>query len=620
MSDAELKWVHPEKRELLGGDLLAQTLRHLGVEVSFGIHGGHLDAFLIGAHMMGIRLIDTRHEATAVQAAEGYAKASGKVGTCFVTANSGFCNALPGIATAFADRSPIFVITSSPPLRDAETNCLQGFHDQVVLAKPITKFAHRVTNVEEIPRIATYAVKTAMSGIPGPVVVDFPIDVLFHPPRMDAISYGSVMRDLAIAPYPDPAALDKLLTLWKAAKRPVVITGTGAARTTTPGSKASPLLQLAEATSTPIFYSQKYTGALPHGHALRGGYAGDLAYLPALQKEQPDFVLLLGARTGFLLGGRSGAIIPNKNCRLAQVDLDGAEIGKSQPVDVGIVSDATNFVTALVSKLSSSPLPKQESWLQDIKDLKNKPSPYTNDPELMGEHKRLHPYHTIRAIYQSLPEDSIIVIDGGETGVWATENLEVARAATGIVSTGYLGFLGNGWGYSMGVAAADPSRLVVNIHGDGSAGFHIQELDTYARHGLNILTVVMNNYWWGMSIAGQDMMYEDEDPARVASKLSEACRYDIVAKGFGCKGAIATDSIAQVEKTVKELTSTKGAGLLNAIISKEPYTLVTKGMVGKTADKNYIVIPYYDNVPRPHFKDNSGAVANGANGTNGHSS
>ncbi|KEF51486.1 uncharacterized protein A1O9_12403 [Exophiala aquamarina CBS 119918] len=614
MASPELKWTHPEKRELLGGDLLAQTLSQLGVEVSFGIHGGHLDAFLIGCNLAGIKLIDTRHETTAVQAAEGYAKVSGKVGCAFVTANSGFCNSIPGLATAFADRSPVFVVTSSPPLRDAETNCLQGFHDQVVLAKPLTKFAHRVTNVEEIPRITAYAFKTAMSGIPGPVVVDFPIDVLFHPPRMSAIAYGSVMRAPAAAPGPDPASVDELVQLWKAAARPVIISGTGAARTTTRGDGAttkSPLLDLANATSTPVFYSQKYAPALPHSHPLRGGPAGSLAMLPYIGKQQPDLVLLLGARTGFLLGGRSGAIIPasSSGCKLVQVDIDGAEIGKSQPVDLGIVSDANNFISALLTKLQASSdgegagIGKHESWIQDISDLKSTPSPHASDPEKNASDGRLHPYHTIRAIYSSIPAGSIIILDGGEASVWASESMELARPSAGIVSTGYLGFLGNGWGYSLGAAvAAGPDTLVLNVHGDGSAGFHIQELDTYARHNLNIVTVIMNNYVWGMSIAGQDIIYGSEDPARMVSSLSEATHYEVVAQGFGCQGAIASESIDEVKTKVKELVAAKGPGLLNAVISKSPVTMVTKAMVGKTDDKNVIVVPYYDNVPRPYYR------------------
>ena len=297
-----------------------------------------------------------------------------------LSSNFRFSNALPGLASASADRSPIFVVTSSPPLCEAETNSLQGFHDQVVLARPLTKFAHRVTNVEEIPRITAYAFKVALSGAPGPVLVYFPIDVLFHPPRMDAISYGSMMRAPASSPFPDPESVEKVITLFKEAKRPVIIVGTGAARTTTRGEKTSPLLDLAEAMGSPVFHSQKYAPAIPSDHALRGGPAARLAMLKYIGKEQPDLVLMLGARTGFLLGGRSGAIIPDQ-AKFVQVDLDGGEIGKSLPVDLGIVSDAGNFIAAVLDRVkkdsaadSNSTSPR-ESWIEDVQDLKKTETP-----------------------------------------------------------------------------------------------------------------------------------------------------------------------------------------------------------------------------------------------------
>lgn len=457
-------------------------------------------------------------------------------------------------------------------------------------------------DVEEIPRIVSYAYRTATGGIPGPVVIDFPIDILFHPPRMNALSYGSLTGAPAISPYPDPAALDQLIDLWKSASRPVIIVGTGAARTTTRGFKSSVLLDLAEATSTPVFYSQKYVPALPFDSQYRGGYAASLAGLPSLKKQQPDLVLLLGARTGFLLGGRTGAIIPNSDSKVVQVDLDAGEIGKSHAIDLGIVSDATKFAVALVERLrSNNPIQRQASWLQDLKELKEHKSSHADDPVTLPD-GRLHPFFTMKTIYEALPEGSIVIIDGGEAGIWAAELLETSRAAGGMVATGYLGFLGNGWGYSIGAALAAPDRLIVNIHGDGSAGFHIQELDTFARHGLNVLTVVMNNYFWGMSVAGQDLIYENEDRARVASTLSKDCRYDIVAQGFGCKGIITQKSLDEVRDAVKQLTETKGPGLLNAIISRNPITMGTRGMVGKTNDKDWIVVPYYDNVPRPYYK------------------
>lgn len=522
------------------------------------------------------------------------------------------------------------------------------------------------------------------------------------------------MRSPAVSPYPDPSALDALLELWKAAARPVIITGTGAARVTdrndlqsnpnlnsdiessdsTPQTK-SLLAQLAETTHTPVFYSQKYSHALPFKHPLRGGYAGRLGLLPYIQKQQPDFVLLLGARTGFLLGGRSGAIIPNSGCTLVQVDIDATEIGRSAAVDLGIVADANKFVVAFVEQLQRlqpqrdgvlgteqqqqqkdgveqekeqdhhpNPIPHHDAWLQDITDLKAVPSPYAAEPPKRPD-DRLHPYHAMKTIMQSLPSESIVVVDGGEAGVWAAELLELARPATAMVATGYLGFLGNGWGYSLGAAVAvekeevvvvqrergdygqnqhgqggngqgssnSPSggqpRLVVNIQGDGSAGFHIQELDTFARHGLNVLTVVFNNSYWGMSVAGQDLLYDNEAVApHVATRLSDNCRYDLVARGFGCRGVLVDGGLEDLAKAVRELTTTPppttttttpttttaaggvgagpGPGLLNAIVSREPVTSTTKAMVGKIEDKrrekDWIVVPYYDNVPRPFYK------------------
>lgn len=225
--DGSVPLFAPQGREFLGGDLLAQCLHALGVRIAFGLHGGHLDAFLMGCHEAGIKLIDTRHETVAVLAAEGYSKVANKVGVAFVTANSGFSNGLPGLASAMADRSPVFCITSSPPLRDAETNTLQGFHQQDIVAKPLTKFAHRVTNAEEIPRLVAHAWRTAISGAPGPVLIDFPIDVLFTPPDLPRISWGAIARPALSKPAPDPTSIELTMAYLQKAERPCVITGTG---------------------------------------------------------------------------------------------------------------------------------------------------------------------------------------------------------------------------------------------------------------------------------------------------------------------------------------------------------------------------------------------------------
>ncbi|KAJ4362930.1 hypothetical protein N0V83_010047 [Neocucurbitaria cava] len=616
MSSNKLNLKQPKGRELLGGDLLAQCLYQLGVKTIFGLHGGHLDAFLMGCTDMDMELIDTRHETVAVQAAEGYAKVSGKTGCCFVTANSGFCNGLPGLATAFADRSPILCITSSPPLRDAETNALQGFHDQVVLAKPVTKFAHRFTTVQEIPRIVSLAWRATSAGAPGPVLLDFPIDILFTPvDEIERVSWGNITGPPVSLPGPDPNAVKELVGLIKAAERPAVIVGTGAR------GAVDEIANLASAINLPIFHSPKFSTGIPSSHPLHAGSALQLALLSATQKPHPDLIILLGARTGFLLGGRGGAVVPTSNCKIVQIDVDGSEIGRSEHVDLGIISDIKLAIAALTTQLQSS-TEKQfkvaESWTKTALGLKSWRAPHNeSEPVIDKENGHLHPYHAVKAIYRALPASSIICIDGGEAGGWALQLLpEAPSPALAMVTTGYLGFLGNGWGYSLGAAVADRSKLVVNIQGDGSAGFHLAELDTYKKFGLKVLTVVVNNCVWGMSQAGQEMIYGHLTDKKPASALRKETRYDVVAEGFGMTGVLVDTTTATKEKgkegekgaleavgkAVEEVVKSGGPGLIDLRVSPHPYQDSTKAMVGATKDPDVIVVPYYDNLPRPYYK------------------
>ncbi|PLB49055.1 thiamine diphosphate-binding protein [Aspergillus steynii IBT 23096] len=584
----------PGTRELTGGDLLAQSLKNIGVEVAFGLHGGHLDAFLMGCEFSGIRLVDTRHETVAVQAAEAYAKLTSKIGVCFVTANSGFSNGIPGLATALADRDPILCITSSPPLRDAENNSLQGIIDQVVVSRPLTKFAHRMTNPEDTPRIISLAVRTALSGAPGPVLVDFPIDVLFSPVHRPLISWGSISSPLAYGPGAHTGAVQAAADLLSSAKRPVIITGTGVS-----SAAGAEVVKFSTHSGIPIFHSPKgRMHVASTGRSHDGGSAGKLALLG---DQKPDLVLLLGARTGMFLGLRSGAIIPRENCKLVQVDVDGGEIGRTLPVDLGVVSDVGQFVAALHSKFDPALSRKFDSdWIQKAISLKETPFPFENEPETQPS-GRLHPYHALKHVFSSIEPESIVIMDGGEASGWAGDVAHLCAPSVILTSTGNLGFLGNGFGYALGAAVAAPDRQVVMVHGDGSAGFHFMELDTFKRMNLNILTVVVNNYCWGMSSNGQQLVYGDNNPARPVSSLSPVAEYDLVAKALGNASA-KLDKIDAIAETVKRLQKEIGPSCVNLIVDDKPIHPMTTAMVGQTDDPGMVVVPYYDNIPRAYYK------------------
>ncbi|OJD30393.1 benzaldehyde lyase [Diplodia corticola] len=617
----------PENRELTGGDLLAQSLKKLGTEVAFGLHGGHLDAFLLGCESIGIRLVDTRHETVAVQAAESYSKMTGKTGICFVTANSGFSNGLPGLATAFADRSPILCITSSVPLRDQENNSLQGQIDQVVVARTMTKFAHRVTSAEDLPRLVAHAVHISASGAPGPVLLDVPIDVLFTPITIPLISWGSISSPLPHLPGPHPAAIASAAAILRSAKRPALILGTGAFAAG-PSSTASALSAFASAApSTPILTTGKFAHLAPlHPLPTFAGPASALAALRHTGRPGPDCVVLAGARTGMYLGGRTGAIVPNDNCPLIHIDTDATELGRTAPVAVAIVSDAAAALSALAAALKSDSTTKDApapdpTWLPTLRSLHAAPSPFAAAPSTVPQTNALHPHHALSALFAALPAESrpVVVLDGGEAALWAGAIAEQCRPRALMSSTGYLGFLGNGFGYALGCGVAvgmegerekeEEAPLVVLVTGDGAAGFHFMELDSFARHGLRVLTVVVNNACWGMSRNGQDLVFGGKTAARPASGLSARLDFAVVARGLGCLGERA-ETLDEVRPKVERLLGGgkdggRGRGLpgcLDLRVSAKPTHPGTEAMVSMTDDPNVIVVPYYDNVPRPHYK------------------
>jgi acetolactate synthase-1/2/3 large subunit len=210
-----------------GGVALARSLRALGVSEVFTLHGGHLDSFLVACADEAIRLTDTRHEASAGHAAEAYARATGEIGVCVITAGPGFANALTAMVDAWVDATPALFIAGSPPLREVATNPLQGGFDQVAMAAPVTKWSHRITNVERVPDLVDKAVRTALTGRPGPVFLEMPIDIMFAP--VDEAQIALPTRpSLASRPAPTPEAVAKIVGLLAEAARPAIIVGGGA--------------------------------------------------------------------------------------------------------------------------------------------------------------------------------------------------------------------------------------------------------------------------------------------------------------------------------------------------------------------------------------------------------
>jgi thiamine pyrophosphate-dependent acetolactate synthase large subunit-like protein len=373
----------------------------------------------------------------------------------------------------------------------------------------------------------------------------------------------------------------------------------------------SHLLTLSRKTGIPIFDTQKCTlsSTLNIECKTYGGGAEKLGLLPVLGKPQPDLVLLLGARTGMFLAGRSGALIPPaERCKLVQVDVDGTEIGRTLPVELGVISDVAQFLAAINDHLTTpatSIRKLDQDWVKTATSIQSLPSPFASDAP-QNPSGLMHPYHALQTLFKQLPKNPILITDGGECALWARDTAHLCSPSTIFKSTGALGFLGNGFGYALGAAVASPDRTVINLHGDGSAGFHFMELDTYARLGLDVITVVVNNHCWGMSSNGQELVYGEKNPKRVISELSPGTRYDVVAGGLGNR-AVRVEKAEDIPEAVRRLVNggdgeERRAKCIELVVDRKPIHPVTEVMVGQTEDEGVLVVPYYDNIPRAYYK------------------
>lgn len=570
----------PSER-LNGGELAAWALAEAGVEVVFALHGGHLDSFLTACPRFGIRLVDCRHEAAAVNAADGYARCTGRVGVAAVTAGPGLFNSVAGITNASADSIGVVVLTSSPPLGEAETGEMQGRLDQLGVVGPVTRWAQRAYSAARVPDLIGLAIRHATGATPGPAVLDIPIDVAFTPVEPERVPpFGHPLPPSR--PVPGESGVSAAAQLLMQAERPALVIGDGSLV-----SDIGPALaRFVQRTGCPVFSTGLSRGTLPGTHPLNGGGLAALAGLGAIGVEPPDVVVLVGASFGLLLGGRRFASMVG-GAKIIQLHLDPAEVGRLGPVEVGLVGDLGAALDAIGAHLEAR---APSEWAVKATSMKQFGGMLYEGAGM--EDDGLHPYAAAREIAAELPVGSILVRDGGEAAVW------IDWAAAGadlqmVLSLGYQGHLGVGQGFSIGAQVAYPGRRVVQVTGDGAIGFHIQEWDTMVRHNLPIVTVVFNNACWGMSIHGQHAVYGPQGD--VISRLAPT-RYDLVAEGFGAFGQHVTE-IEELRLALSRALESARPAVINVAVSASVVHPITTQMLGDLQAENEIVIPYYDNLP-----------------------
>jgi acetolactate synthase-1/2/3 large subunit len=514
------------------GELIAPTLAKAGIRAVFGLNGAHIQAILEGCLDHGIRLIDVRHEAAAGHAAEGYAKASREIGVAVVTAGPGFTNVLTSLANAFIDRTPVLYIAGGCPLGAAEKNVLQSGVDQVAVAKPIAKWAHRAMVPTDLPRLVAYAIQVARSAPTGPVFLEIPWDIMLAPVDRDQV------------PIPDPGVIncappethtvDAALALLREATAPAIIASVDVYR-----SEAWEELRLfAESGGYPVFTEYEALGTLACDHPLWMGTNFQLARLNPAQ--MPDVVLALGARFGWntpRFESFAGKII--------HVNSDPLEIGRVNTPDVGIVANTKETLRVLNERLNRSALPNRSRWLGRLRDAVNEIRAEAIAAKVESTEEHPHPFAAAEVVCEAVA-DAVLVADGAFTKHWLEDAVRRKRPGC-YFSHGSFGAMGIGFGLAIGIKAARPNEPVVCVTGDGAAGFTVAELDTMVRQKMPIVVVVMNNHSWG----AVDPAQHPEGSNRPAGIRLGQARYDEVAKAFGGRGRHVT-TLAELRSAIEE--------------------------------------------------------------------
>jgi acetolactate synthase I/II/III large subunit len=542
-----------------GGELVVRTLLQANVTNIFGLHGAHLETIFQSCLDHHIPITDTRHEVAAGHAAESYARATRGLGVAMVTAGPGFTNVITSIANAYLDRTPVLYLSGSAGLRDAETNTLQSGFDQAAVATPITKWTHRITVPQDIPRLVSEAIRVATSGPTGPVLLDLPADVLGA--QVDEASIAipeKVLLDPSSVPAPQSKAVDDAIRLLANASRPVIMVGAGAYLS----GAGEELRAFVEATGIPVFSDFQAHGLLPSNHALYGGTFHKMADLSA-PDQRPDVVLAVGVRFGLFTLGMSDLLVPLA-AKIIHVEIDPKEIGRLRQVAVPIVADPRETLRALNAQAKAQRWPDRKKWQRTIRDAKTERCKRLQK-DLDRVAPPIHPLQAVAAIVESINEDAIIVGDGAEAYHWMNEVIHQNHPGS-YITHGFLGAVGFGLGLAIGAQVAHPKRPVLCLVGDGAIGFTIAEFDTMVRHKLPIVAVVMNNHSWAASQHFQEIV---SGPNRLVGTELRDANYHEVAAAFGCHAQRVTE-IKDLGPAIKAAFASGRPACINVSIDVAP--------------------------------------------------
>ena len=475
-----------------GAKMVVEALGREGVEVVFGYPGGTIMPFFDFLHRADIRMILNRHEQGAVHAADGYARASGRVGVCVATSGPGATNLVTGIATANMDSIPIVLITGQVPVDMIGNDAFQEA-DIIGISRPITKHSYLVRNVGDIPRIMKEAFHIARTGRPGPVLVDLPKDVsvavgdFTYPEEVNIRGYNPMVNG-------NSQAIKEAMDLVRSAKRPLIYAGGGIITSEASGE----LTTFARKTGIPVTLTLMGLGAFPGTDPLFLGMLGMHGTVAANQAvSECDLIMAVGARFDDRATGRVSQFATK--AKVVHIDIDPTSISKNVLVDIPVIGDARKVLQEMLRLAEPLPI---DSWREELMALKREnPLTYRQDCPA------IKPQYVVEKIYELTGGDAIITTEVGQNQMWAAHYFRYDRPRT-FLSSGGLGTMGYGFPAAIGAQVAFPDRVVFDIAGDGSIQMKIQELATAVLNELPVNIAILNNGYLGMVRQWQEFFFD----------------------------------------------------------------------------------------------------------------
>ncbi len=552
-----------------GAEILVDALIKEGVDVLFGYPGGQaIPIFDALYDAKDLKVVLVRHEQAAAHAADGYARATGKVGVCLATSGPGATNLVTGLANAYLDSIPMVAVTGQVATPYLGTDAFQEA-DMVGISRPVTKHNFLVKDVKELPLILKQAFYIARTGRPGPVLVDLPADV--SRAVLDDYEYPQEvsMRSYKPTVVGHPRQIEKAAGLIKTAKKPMIYAGGGVI---TSGAHAE-LFELATRLNAPVTLTLMGLGAFPGEHELFVGMPGMHGSKTAnMAFQEADVIISVGVRFDDRVTGHVGSFAPK--AKIIHLDIDPAAISKIVRVDIPVVGDAKNILAAL-NKLVSPREPSE--WNETIKKWK--------DGRLFSykhSDKMIKPQYVIEQLYKlTRDSDTLIATEVGQHQMWTAQYYKFTRPRS-FLSSGGLGTMGFGLPAAMGASLGLGGRTVVNVAGDGSIQMNIQELATISINRIPVKIVILNNEYLGMVRQWQEMFWNkrysstclrggtlcDECKGPGHCKISYVPDFVRLSESYGIPGFRATQH-ADVEHVLKQGLSTDGPALMEFAVAKE---------------------------------------------------